>query len=762
MIILKQQNETKYTENILENTDRKISQRIKMTKIKYDLDKELQTYFGFNGFKDNQKKIIQSVLDGRDTFVIMPTGGGKSLCYQLPAIIQDGCAIVISPLIALMKNQVDSIRSYSQDEKIAHFLNSSLNKGQMKEVKADITAGYTKMLFVAPETLTKEENILFFKQSNISFVAVDEAHCISEWGHDFRPEYRRIKTMIKGINETIPVIALTATATPKVQTDIVKNLDMTNENIFVSSFNRDNLFYEVRPKRSKEQTFKEIVQLIKETDGNSGIIYVQARKTTEEIAKVLNVNGINAAPYHAGLDSKTRSRAQDGFLMEDVDVIVATIAFGMGIDKPDVRFVIHYDIPKSIENYYQETGRGGRDGLPGRCVAFYSYKDIYKLEKFLRDKPVAERELSAQLMEEIIAYSETSTCRRHFLLHYFGEHFEIDNCNDMCDNCKTPKKRIGVQDEMQIALQCVEVLNENYTVKLLVDFVMGKGTKDIKDFRFDKKPFYGKGKDKDDIFWNSLFRQAILKNLLYKEIEQYGLLKLTESGKEFIKSPKYVEIPMNRDFTDKSADPIITNAGGGTALDSLLMKMLLDLRKREAKRLSIQPWIIFQEPSLQDMATYYPISKEDMIQISGVNVGKASKYAKPFIELIKEYVEDNEIDRPSDFVMKQVANKSRNKVAIIQGIDKKLPLEDLAKNADLSFESLLEELNTIVDSGTKLNIDYAIEDAVDEDIVEEIFDYFHEAENSNYEDAFKELTEDDITMEEILLTRIKFMNEVAN
>ncbi len=733
-----------------------------MVKEKYNLEKALEKYFGFKSFKANQKEIIESILDGRDTFVIMPTGGGKSLCYQLPAILLEGTAIIISPLIALMKNQVDSIRSYSQNDKIAHFLNSSLNKGQMREVKEDITSGITKMLFVAPETLTKEENIEFFKNSNISFVAVDEAHCISEWGHDFRPEYRRIKIMIKGINDTIPVMALTATATPKVQTDIVKNLDMENENIFISSFNRDNLYYEVRPKITKDQAIREIVQLIKETNGKSGIIYVQARKTTEEIAKILNVNGINARPYHAGLDSKTRSAVQDGFLMEDVDVIVATIAFGMGIDKPDVRFVIHFDIPKSIENYYQETGRGGRDGLPGRCIAFYSYKDIYKLEKFLRDKPASERELSAQLMEEIIAYAETSTCRRHFLLHYFGEKFDVEDCNEMCDNCKHPKDLVDVQEEMLLGLQCIKALNENYTVKTLVEFVYGKNTKNMKDYRFDKKPLFGKGKEKSEVFWNSIFRQAILKNLVFKEIEQYGLLKLTEKGKAFMEKPYPIQIPLNRDFSDTSGDIIVTGGGGGGALDDTLLNMLIDLRKREAKRLNIQPWIIFQEPSLQDMATFYPISMADMLKISGVNQSKATKFGKPFIELIKDYIEENEIERPSDFVMKQVANKSQNKISIILGIDRKLPLEDIARNAKLPFESLLEELNQIADSGTKLNIDYALEDLVDEDVVEEIFDYFHEAEDPDPDTALRELQDEDITYEEVLLARLKFIHDVAN
>lgn len=733
-----------------------------MVDVKVDLNTALKKHLGFEKFKSNQEKIVQSVLDGKDTFVIMPTGGGKSLCYQLPAILLEGTAIVISPLIALMKNQVDSIRSYSNDNDVANFLNSSLNKGQMKEVKAAISAGKTKLLFIAPETLTKEENIDFFRNSKISFVAVDEAHCISEWGHDFRPEYRRIKEMIHGIKKEIPIIALTATATPKVQSDIVKTLDMEDPNIFISSFNRDNLYYEVRPKRSKDQTFREIVQYIKGINGKSGIIYVQARKTTEEIAKVLNVNGINAAPYHAGLDAKTRTKAQDGFLMEDVDVIVATIAFGMGIDKPDVRFVIHYDIPKSIENYYQETGRGGRDGLPGKCLAFYSYKDINKLEKFLRDKPVAERELSAQLMEEIIAYAETSTCRRHFLLHYFGENFEISNCGDLCDNCKHPKELLPVKEEMKIALEAIAQLNENYTVKTLVDFVIGKSTKEMKDFKFDKKELFGIGKNKDEVFWNSMFRQAILKNLVYKEIEQYGLLKLTDSGSKFITNPTDVSIPLNRDFTDKSADPVVTNTGGGAALDSILMSMLLDLRKREAKKLNIQPWIIFSEPALQDMATYYPMSIDDMKGISGINKGKALKYGKPFLDLIKEYVEENDIDRPSDFVMKQIANKSRNKVEIIQGIDRKLPMEDIAKRAGMDYELFLEELNRIVDSGTKLNISYYLEEEMDEDVIDEIFDYFHEAESPDIELAVKELAEEDIEREEVQLVRIKFISEVVN
>lgn len=734
-----------------------------MANKQYDIDKALQEYFGFSHFKGDQREIIESVLNGRDTFVIMPTGGGKSLCYQLPALLLPGTALVISPLIALMKNQVDSIRGYSNSDDLAAFLNSSLNKTQMREVKEAITAGSTKMLFVAPETLTKDENIEFFQQANISFVAVDEAHCISEWGHDFRPEYRRIRTMVTAINEHIPLVALTATATPKVQTDIVKNLAMRNANIFISSFNRDNLYYEVRPKHNKDQIIKEIVQFIKgNASGKSGIIYVQARKTTEEIAKVLNVNGISAVPYHAGLDPKTRTKVQDDFLMEEVNVIVATIAFGMGIDKPDVRFVIHYDIPKSIENYYQETGRGGRDGLDGHCLAFYSYKDILKLEKFLRDKPVAERELSAQLMDEIIAYSETNSCRREFLLHYFGEEYNTSHCNKMCDNCKYPKVKVEVKKEMATCLSAILQLNENYTIKLVVDFIIGKSSKEMKDFRFDKLSLFGSGAEKEELFWHSIVRQGILNNFIAKEIEQYGVLKISELGHSFIKKPHSLMIPLNRDFSDAEGDDVISGDSAGTVLDELLMGMLLDLRKREAKKASLQPWILFSEPSLQDMATFYPCSIDDMQKISGVSQGKAIKFAKPFIELIKQYVEENEIDRPDDIVIKQVANKSKDKVTIIQGIDRKQSLKDIARSVDLTFESLLEELNQIVDSGTKLDIDYFLEDNYDEDIIEEVFDYFQEATNDSAVDAFNNLKEEDVTMEEVWLGRVKFITEVVN
>ncbi|HLO53051.1 MAG TPA: DNA helicase RecQ [Saprospiraceae bacterium] len=727
-----------------------------------DITSSLKKYFGFESFKGEQRDIVKSVLDKKNTFVIMPTGGGKSLCYQLPAMMMEGTAIIISPLIALMKNQVDSIRGYSQEDNIASFLNSSLNKSQMAEVKNEIASGKTKMLFIAPETLTKDENIEFFQKSNISFVAVDEAHCISEWGHDFRPEYRRIRTMISAISDNIPIIALTATATPKVQTDIVKSLEMEDPNIFISSFNRDNLYYEIRPKVNKDHTIKSIIQFIKTSKGKSGIIYVQSRKSTEEIAKVLNVNGIKAAAYHAGLDAKTRTNVQDDFLMEEVEVIVATIAFGMGIDKPDVRFVIHYDIPKSIENYYQETGRGGRDGLSGNCLAFYSYKDILKLEKFLRDKPVAERELSAQLMEEVIAYAETSTCRRKFLLHYFGEEYSDEQCSNMCDNCKYPKQKEEVKDQMQLALKVVAQLNENYTVKILVEFITGKMSKEMKDFKFDKLPLFGSGAEKGELFWHTIFRQAILFNLLYKEIEQYGILKLTDDGHKFIKKSESIMIPLNRDFTVKDDGDLDIGGGQGAALDAVLVEMLKDLRKTEARKLKVQPWVIFSEPALQDMATFYPISMEDMMQISGVSQGKAQKFAKPFIELIRKYVDENEIDRPTEVVIKQVANKSRNKVTIIQSVDRKMPFEDIAKNVEMTHDELLYEMNGIADAGTKLNINYYIKDKVDEDIIEEIFEYFRNAPTDSIETAIRKLQEDDITEEEVLLTRIKFMSDIAN
>ena len=735
-----------------------------MISAKYDLKDALHKHFGFSNFKGNQEEIIENLLEGRDTFVIMPTGGGKSMCYQLPALLKEGTALIISPLIALMKNQVDAIRGHSEKNDVAHFLNSSLTKREIAKVKEDVQSGATKMLYVAPETLVKEENIAFLRNIQISFVAVDEAHCISEWGHDFRPEYRRIKEMINAIGSGIPIIALTATATPKVQSDIVKNLGISNERIFISSFNRDNLYYEVRPKKSKEETIKQIIQIIKKVPGQSGIIYVQSRKSTEEISKMLQVNDIKSAPYHAGLDSKTRSRIQDEFLMEDIDVICATIAFGMGIDKPDVRFVIHYDIPKSIENYYQETGRAGRDGLKAECHAFYSYKDINKLEKFLRDKPVSEREMGAQLLEEVVAYTENSSCRRKFLLHYFGEEFNEARCEKMCDNCKNPKDKKEAGEDLHLSLKVLEVLKENFLIKSLVDFCVGKNSKEMKDFRFDQSPLFGKGKEKGEFYWQSVYRQAMLQNFVYKEIEEYGIVKIAPKGHAFLKKPGNFILTLNHDYTkDNSENIIVANgSGGAAALDQTLFKMLKDLRLQVAKKNNVKPWVVFQEPSLEDMATQYPISQDDMGKISGVSKGKANRYGKPFVEAIKEYVEINDIERPTNFIMKQVANKSKIKVNIIQSVDRKIPLHDIAESNNISMEDLLDEMDMIVQSGTKLNIDYYLEDSMDEFTREDIYEYFMEADSDDVKDAFNELSEDDITMEEIQLIRVKFLSEMAN
>ena len=732
-----------------------------MVEVNENLTKHLQHFFGFDAFKGNQEAIIQSVLDGKNTFVIMPTGGGKSLCYQLPALLMEGTAIIISPLIALMKNQVDSIRGYSSEDEVAHFLNSSLSRTQTKQVKADISDLKTKMLFVAPETLTKEENLDFLKKIDISFVAVDEAHCISEWGHDFRPEYRRIRSMIDTINKEIPIIALTATATPKVQSDILKILNMNNVNSFVSSFNRENLFYEIKPKLKKDQTIKSILSIINEARHQSGIIYVQSRKAAEEISQVLSVNGVKSLPYHAGLDPKTRSNTQDAFLMQDIDVIVATIAFGMGIDKPDVRFVIHYDIPKSIENYYQETGRAGRDGLEGKCVAFYSDKDITKLEKFLRDKPVSEREMGAQLLQEVMAYSETSACRRKFLLHYFGEEYKEEQCGKMCDNCLHPKEKVEVMKEMQQALSCIEFMNENFVLKSVVDFIIGHETKEMKDYKFNKVKLFGLGKDKEENFWSSILRQALLSNLIRKDIEQYGLLKLTETGRNFIKAPVSFSISINQQFETDDQD--LDDSNGKTAtLDENLLKLLTALRLQISKQKNLPPYVIFQDPSLQDMCIQYPVTIEDMTMITGVSRGKAEKFGRPFIQLIEKYVEENDIDRPTDFLVKQVANKSKTKVTIIQGIDRKLSLNDIAASNGLTMDELYEELDAIVTSGIKLDLNYYIKNNVDEYSKEEIYNYFMDAESDSVIEAYKELKDDDITIDEIRLMRIKFLSEMAN
>ncbi len=727
-----------------------------------ELHRYLYEYFGFDHFKEKQEEIIQSVLQGRDTFVIMPTGGGKSLCYQLPALILPGTAIVISPLIALMKNQVDSIRGFSREDNVAHFLNSSLTRSQMRAVKADIANGKTKLLYIAPETLTKDENLEFFSKVNVSFVAVDEAHCISEWGHDFRPEYRRIRYMIDMIGENIPLIALTATATPKVREDIIKNLELKDVNVFITSFNRPNLYYEVRPKINKDLTIKQIIQIIRQNPGQSGIIYVQARKTTEELAQILQVNGIKAEAYHAGMDAKSRSRVQDDFLMEKIDVIVATIAFGMGIDKPDVRFVIHYDIPKSVENYYQETGRAGRDGLLSKCYAFYSHKDILKLEKFLRDKPINERLLGAQLLDEVIAYAETSVCRREFLLHYFGETYTPDKCNNLCDNCVNPREKIQVQDELVLALQAVQALNEKWGIKMLVDFLRGVRSQEILSYRFHKKELFGKGAHKEEIFWHSLYRQAILKDFLFKDIEHYGVLFLTDKGKDFLRNPYPVEIALNRDYDNIHLDDEVFGMHKQRAIDEKLVELLKDIRLKVAKEHNVKPWVVFFDPSLEEMATYYPVTIDDLTKITGVSRGKAERYGKPFVDFIRQYVEENDIIRPDDFVVKKVVNKSRSKIDIIRSIDKKIPLDDIAQNFKISLEELLEEINGIVNSGTRVNIDYYINETVDPEVQEEIFAYFEEAETDSAEEAYKELKDYDITWEEVQLMRIKYLSEKAN
>lgn len=729
----------------------------------HDLNAALQRFFGFEKFKGTQYEAINSLLDGKDTFVIMPTGGGKSLCYQLPAMILPGCAIIVSPLIALMKNQVDLVRGYSENDEVAHFLNSSLNKGQIKEVKDDLLEGKTKLLYVAPETLTKQENLDFFSDLTISFFAVDEAHCISEWGHDFRPEYRRLREMMDQINEQIPVVALTATATPKVQSDIIKNLGLRNPSIFISSFNRPNLYYEIVPKIKKDQSVKSIVRFISQNMGKSGIIYTLNRKTTEELSELLAANNIKAVAYHAGLDAKLRSERQDLFLNEDVQVIVATIAFGMGIDKPDIRFVIHYNIPKSIENYYQETGRAGRDGLEGRCLLYYSHKDVAKLEHLMRDKPLTEREIGAQLINETVAFAESSVCRRKILLHYFGEDRENKNCGN-CDNCLHPKEKVESKDEAVKVLKVVKDLDERFTAEYVVNILLGKLTPQITMFRHEKLDSFGIGKEKDDHFWNSLIRQLLLENLLKKDIEEYGLLKFTDAGSKFLKKPVSFKIVLNNLFEDANADDDEGEGAGAasTASDERLFEMLKELRQKEAKRKGLPPFVVFLESSLQDMATLYPTTMAELEKCQGISKGKALKFGKPFVELIAKYVEENEIEKPDDFVMRSVANKSNNKIYIIQNVDKKIPLETIAKNKDMRLDNLLEEMETIVASGTRLNLDYAIDDMLDEDDQDEIVNYFKGSQTSSLEVAQEELADSNYNWEQLKIMRIKFLSEYGN
>ena len=723
-----------------------------------DLNKSLRHYFGFDQFKGEQEAIIRNVLNGRNTFVIMPTGGGKSMCYQLPSLLLGGTAIIVSPLIALMKNQVDAIRGFSENENVAHFLNSSLSKGEIQQVRRDIQAGKTKMLFVAPESLTKKENIDFLTTVEISFFAIDEAHCISEWGHDFRPEYRRLREIFQKISN-VPVIALTATATPKVQYDIQKNLNMLDADVFKSSFNRDNLYYEIRPKRDVE---KEIIRYIKGRQGESGIIYCLSRKKVEEIAELLQVNGINALPYHAGLDAHSRARHQDMFLMEEVEVIVATIAFGMGIDKPDVRYVIHHDIPKSIESYYQETGRAGRDGGVGECVAFYSYKDIEKLEKFLQGKAITEQEIGKQLLHEIVSYAETSVCRRKFILHYFGEGFDEKKCNEQCDNCRNPRERTEGSNYVEMLLNSIVLMDETQKSKHYCAYLSGHVTADIKAYKHDKLPTFGIGKEQDEHFWNAVIRQVTVGGLVYKDVETFGTLKLTDAGKAFIEAPTSFQLIKQHDFSGTDDDDSIIQTGGkGGAFDEVLYQSLIDLRKSISKQKNIPPFVIFQEPSLRDMCLQYPITLDELTNIQGVGTGKAQRYGAPFVDLIANYVTDNDIERPQDMVVKSLVNKSVLKVQLIQNIDRKLPLEDIAKAQGKTFDDILDEMESIVNSGTRVNINYYINTILDNENQEEIFDYFGEAETDDLIAAYHEF-DGLYSEEELRLMRIKFMSEVAN
>jgi len=721
---------------------------------------KLKEFFGFDSFKADQEKIITHLANGNNAFVLMPTGGGKSLCYQLPALVMEGTAIVISPLIALMKNQVDAIRGFvAGNDGIAHFLNSSLSKAQIAEVRNDLMSGATKLLYVAPESLTKAENVAMLKEIKISFYAVDEAHCISEWGHDFRPEYRRIRNIIEEIGVS-PIIALTATATPKVQSDIIKNLGMTDATVFKSSFNRPNLYYEIRDKSDPK---RDIIKFIRQNPGKSGIIYCLSRKKVEELAELLNINGIKAAPYHAGLDAKTRADNQDRFLMEDIDVIVATIAFGMGIDKPDVRFVIHYDIPKSIEGYYQETGRAGRDGKEGQCITFYSYKDIQKLEKFMQGKPIAEQEIGKQLLMETVAYAESNSCRRKLLLNYFGETYGVENCG-ACDNCLHPKKQFDGREEMSMVIELVQTLPERFKLEHLANILAGEMNSIIKSYKHDKLELYGSGKDHSVKFWCAVIHQGLVHHLLHKDIESYGLISVTPEGQAFYEKPYELMLTEEREFAEgeDDDDDAAAAARGGGGGDPQLLAMLKDLRKDVAKKLRLQPWVIFGDPSLEDTSIMYPITIEELKNCQGVGEGKARKFGKEFLELIAKYVEENEIERPDDFVMKSMVNKSVNKVYIIQNIDRKIPLEDIADSKGMEMDELLNEIEAIVASGTRLNLDYYIEQTLDEDVVDEIFEYFRdEAESDSLEAAMEDLR-DDYDESEVRLVRLKFLCEVAN
>ena len=727
--------------------------------VKKSLFDNLQTFFGFDNFKGDQESIITNVLEKRNTFVIMPTGGGKSICYQLPALMQGGTAIVISPLIALMKNQVDQLRAFGGSDSIAHFLNSSLNKAEITQVKSDLLSGQTKLLYVAPESLSKAENIEFLKLISISFVAVDEAHCISEWGHDFRPEYRKIRQVIQGLGENIPIIALTATATPKVQQDIIKNLQMSDATLYKSSFNRPNLFYEIRPKRD---VIKEIIRYIKQNTGKSGIIYCLSRKKVEEVAETLNLNGIKALPYHAGLEPKVRADTQDKFLMEDVEVIVATIAFGMGIDKPDVRFVIHHDIPKSMEGYYQETGRAGRDGGEGICISFYAQKDVDKLAKFMKDKPVSEREIGTQILKEVIDYAESGVCRRKQILHYFGENFNETGCNCMCDNCKKPKQQFEAEESLLILLKLINKIGEKFDDAHILNLIMGSETAQTIAYEHSKLPEFGLGVVEGQNYWKSLVRQAVLNNFLSKDIDNYGLLALTNIGHNYIANPYNLKFILNEPIESAADDDEDDVKHGSGTLDTQLLQLLKDLRKKIAKQKNVPPFVVFQDPSLEEMCTHYPISTEELKQISGVGSGKAMKFGNPFLELIKKYVEDNDIERPIDLIIKTQANKSQLKVSIIQNIDRKIGLEDIAKSKGITYDDILKEVEAIVNSGTKLNLTYFVDELIDEDRQDEVFDYFQSAENDSIDDALKELGESDYSREEIQLMRIKFMSELGN